>query len=326
MDTTATLNPILTGVANGFMRARDGFVGRRLFPGFASALQAAAYYLFTAAELAQVGNAAKRAPGTPYPRLKRTVSNDKFAAENYGFEAPVPDEDRKKYAAFFDADIAATRQLVDSITIGHEIRVYNKVTDASVPTAALAVPWNSGVSNPRQDVDVAREQIRLNIGLLPNIMVISQPILNVLALHPKLVDLFKYTRPGVLNEQILAAYFGVDEVVVAKNVIATNNEGQAFTPADIWGNLVALAHVNDAQDLMVPSFGRTFYWTAFTSEVTPPTGGTGPGMIMGGGPDLLSITSYRDETVKSDIHRSEHYTDEKLTAAKAGFTLTSVLA
>jgi hypothetical protein len=326
MDTTATLNPILTGVANGFMRDRRGFVGRRLFPGFGSSLQSAAYYLFTAAELAQVAVAAKRAPGTPYPRLKRTVSNDKYACENYGFEAPVPDEDRKKYASFFDADVAGVRQLVDSITINHEQRVYNKVTDASVPTAAVAVPWNNGASNPKQDVDVAREQIRMNVGLLPNILVLSQPTLNVLSVHPKLTDLWKYTTPGVLDEQKLAAYFQVDQVAVARNVIATNNEGQAFTPADIWGNLVCLAHVNDAQDLMVPSFGRTFYWTAFTSEVTAPTGGTGPGMIMGGGPDLLSITSYRDETVKSDIHRSEHYTDEKMTAPKAGFTLTNVLA
>lgn len=327
MDTTATLNPILTGVANGFMRARDGFVGGRLFPAFGSALQSAAYYLFTAAELAQTASLGKRAPGTPYARVKRTLSNDKFACENYGLEAPVPDEDRKKYASYFDSDIAAVRQIVDSLMINHEQRVYTKVTDASVPTAALLVPWNAGNSNPRQDVDAAREQIRQNIGLLPNLMVISQPILNVLAIHPKLTELFKFTRPGVLNEDILAAYFGVDQVAVAKNVIATNNEGQAFTPADIWGNLCCLAHVNDAQDLMVPSFGRTFYWTAFTSEMTPPTGGTGPGMITGGGgPDLVQVQSYRDETVKSDIHRSEHYVDEKMTATKAGFTLTNVLA
>ncbi len=327
MDTTATLNPILSGIANQFMRDAAGFVGTRVFPAFAAALQSAKYYLFTAAELAQVASLGKRAPGSAYARIKRTLSNDNYAAENYGIEAPVPDEDRRKYAAFFDADMAGVRQIVDTLRVNHEQRVYTKVTDASVPTAALAVPWNSGVSNPRQDVDVAREAIRTQIGLMPNLMVITQPMLNVLAVHPKLVDLFKYTRPGVLNEQILAAYFGIDEVAVAKNVIATNNEGQSFTPADIWGNTVLVCHKNDAQDLMVPSFGRTFYWTAFTSEITPPTGGTGPGMFAGGGgPELLQVFSYRDETVKSDIHRSEHYVDEKLTAAKAGFTLTNVLA
>lgn len=327
MDTTATLNPILTGIMNQFMRDPAGFVASRLFPPFAAALQAANYYLFTAAELAQVANLAKRAPGTPYQRVKRTLSNDKYACEDYGVEAPVPDEDRKKYAAFFDADVSAIRQIVDTLRVNLEQRVYTQVTDPSVPTAAVAIPWNNGASNPRADVDAARENIRQQIGLLPNILVITQPMLNTLAIHPRLTDLFKYTRPGVLNEEILAAYFGIDEVAVARNVVATNNEGQSFTPADIWGNIAAVAHKNDAQDLMVPNFGRVFYWTAFTSEITPPTGGTGPGMFAGGGgPELAQVFSYRDETVKSDIHRSEHYVAEKLTAAKGGFTLTSVLA
>ena len=326
MDTTATLNPILSGIANQFMRDPAGFVGTRLFPPFAAALQAANYYLFTAAELAQAAALGKRAPGTAYARIKRTLSNDKYACEDYGIEAPVPDEDRKKYAAFFDADMSAVRQIVDTLRVNHEQRVYTAVTDPTVPSAAIAVPWNDGASNPRADVDAAREHIRTQIGLLPNMLVITQPMLNSLAIHPKLVDLFKYTRPGVLNEEILAAYFGIDQVAVARNVIATNNEGEAFVPADIWGNLACVAHVNSAQDLMVPNFGRTFYWTAFTSEITPPTGGTGPGMVAGGGgPELLQVTSYRDETVKSDIHRSEHYVSEKMTAVQAGFTLTSVL-
>lgn len=327
MDTTSTLNPILTGIANQFMRDPAGFVGTRIYPPFAAALQAAAYYLFTAAELAQIANLGKRAPGSAYARIKRTLSNDLYACENYGIEAPVPDEDRKKYAAFFDADISAVRQIVDTLRVNHEQRVYASVTDPSVPTAAIAVPWNDGASNPKADVDAAREHIRQNIGLLPNIMVITQPVLNALSIHPRLVDLFKYTTPGVLDEQRLAAYFQVQEVAVARNVIAVNNEGQAFSPADIWGNTVLLAHKNDAQDLMVPNFGRTFYWTAFTSEITPPTGGTGPGMFAGGGgPELMQVFSYRDETVKSDIHRSEHYVTEKRTAVEAGFTLTNSLA
>jgi hypothetical protein len=327
MDTTATLNPILSGIANQFMRDPAGFVGTRLFPPFAAALQAANYYLFTAAELAQAAALGKRAPGSAYARIKRTLSNDNYVCDNFGIEAPVPDEDRKKYAAFFDADMSAVRQIVDTLRVNHEQRVYAKVTDPAVPTAAILVPWNDGASNPRADVDAAREHIRTQIGLLPNMLVITQPMLNALAIHPKLVDLFKYTRPGVLNEEILAAYFGLDQVAVARNVIATNNEGQAFVPADIWGNLACLAHVNQAQDLMVPNFGRTFYWTAFTSEITPPTGGTGAGMVAGGGgPELMQVFSYRDETVKSDIHRSEHYVAEKTTAVQAGFTLTNVLA
>lgn len=327
IDTTATLNPILTGIANQFMRDPAGFVGIRLFPAFPSGLQAANYYLFTAAELANVPQLKGRAPGSAYPRVKRTLSNDTYSCKDYGVEAPVPDEDRAKYSNFFDADMSATRQIMDTIRVNHEQRVYSLVTTGGTPSANIAVKWNDGASNPKVDVDAARENIRQNIGLLPNMLVLTQPMVNSLSIHPRIVDLFKYTVPGVLDVDRLATYFQVDEVAVARNVVATNNEGQAFSPADIWGNNAILAHVNPTPDLMVPNYGRTFHWTAFTSLVNLRTGGTGPAMTAGGGgPDLMAISSYRDETVKSDIHRSEHYVGEKLTAVNAGFLLQNPLA
>ncbi len=123
----------------------------------------------------------------------------------------------------------------------------------------------------------------------------------------------------------LASYFGLPQggVAIAKTVQASNMQGQIFTPADIWGHDCVLAHVEEGADLEIPNFARTFYWTAFTSPVTAATGGTGPGMVAGGGggPDLLQIMDYRDETKKSDVHRGEHYV-----GAKAAFLLQSVLS
>lgn len=326
IDTSATLNPILTTICNQFMRDPSGFVAEDLFPSFPSAMQSANYYVFTAAELAQVPNLPGRAPGSAYPRLKQTLSSDSFFCKDYGIEGPVADEDRQKYATYFDADLSTVRRLVDTIRVNREQRVYALVTGGGAPSAAIAVPWNDATSNPKGDVDAARESIRQNIGLMPNLLVITQPMLNVLSIHPKLLDVFKYTVPGVLDEDRLAAYFQIQKVKIAKNVIATNNEGQAFTPADIWGNNAVLAHTNSAADLMVPNFGRTFHWTAFTSQVSINTGGTGPAMTTGGGgPDLMQVFSYRDETVKSDIHRTEHYVGEKLTATNAGFVLQNPL-
>lgn len=323
-DTTATLNPILTTICNQFMRDPAGFVGLRIFPAFSAALQSANYYLFTAAELANVATLKARAPGSAYQRVKRTLSNDLYACHDYGVEAPVPDEDRAKYANYFDADLSAVRQIVDTIRVNHEQRVYTTVTTGGTPSAAVAIKWSDATSNPKIDVDAARENIRQNIGLLPNLLVLTQPMVNILSIHPKIADFFKYTSPGVMDTDKLAAYFQVAEVVVARNIVATNVEGQAFTPADIWGDNAVVAHVNDAQDLMVPNFGRTFFWSSFTSKVNLQTGGTGPAMTTGGGgPDIMQVTSYRDETVKSDIHRSEHYVAEKLTAVNAGFVINS---
>jgi hypothetical protein len=328
MITTATLNPILTVIANQFQSDPAGFVADFILPKFDAPMQAGNYYVFAPGDINNVPLLTPRAPGTPSTRIQTKISNDNYACENYRVEAPAPDEERKKYATFFDLDKLKVNRIVDTQRINREIRAYGLATNAAVSSAAIAIPWNDPSSNPKGDIDAAKEIIRRQSGMrgMALVMVISEPTFLTLQYHPKLVDLFKFTTAGVLNEQKLAAYFGVREVRVAYNVQATNNEGQVFSPADIWGNICWLGAVNGAQDLEVPTFGRTFAWSAFTSEVTLSTGGTGPAMTAtGGGPDLMSIFTYRDETVSSDIHRGDQYVVEKIVAAKAGYYLNGCL-
>jgi len=329
IQTTSTLNPILTGIANQFIRDPRGFVAKKVAPPFPTALQSANYYVFTPESLANVPTLKPRAPGSGYPRITRQLSNDNYYCQNYGLEGPVPDEERKKYQAFFDVDVAAVRLCTDTLAINHEQRVHDAaVNPANVTAAILGMPWNDGASNPKQDVDAAKTYIRQNSGMMINTMIMSEPTFFVLQQHPKLLDVFKYTTPGVLEEDRLAQYFGlpIGGLAIARSVVATNLEGQQFSPADIWGTDVVLCHTEDGPDLTLPNFMRTFYWTAFTSEITPQTGGTGyPTMGGGQGAELISVADYRDETKKSDVHRVEHYVTEKIVGSKAAFLLQQVL-
>lgn len=325
MQTTATLNPILTTFANLFMRQDAGFVATRVLPFFPTALQSANYYKFLPQDVANVPLLGIRAPGSAYPRLQTKISNDVYNCEDYGLEAPAPDEERKKYAAYFDLDRLKVNRIVDTQRVNREVRAVNLINN-SATSAAIAIPWNDPSSNPKGDVDAAKEQIRKQCGMRATTLVISEPTLLTLQYHPKLVDLFKYTTPGLLNEEKLASYFGLKEVLVAWNVQAVNNEGQAFSPSDIWGNTAFVCATVTVNDLEVPTFGRTFHWTAFASEVNVQTGGTGPAMTSGGGgPDELQVFTYRDETIKSDIHRVDCYEVPKLVNSGAGYLLTGCL-
>lgn len=311
MKSSNTLNPILTGHAVQFMRDTAGFIGTRLAPVFSAGLQSAEYYVFKAADLIGAPTNIRHAPGAPFRRFIPSVSDDNYTCKDYGIEQPVPDEDRKKYASAFDADLAATRRLTDIITVNHELRVRNIVTaTASVANAAPAALWSDAASNPKDDVTAGKEVIRKAIGLKANVMAMSQTVFNTLEVHPKIVELFKYTTPGVLKAAQLAAYFGIDQLLVAEAVQATNAEGQAVTADDIWGDTVVLAHVEPGQDLMRPNFARTIYWNQFGAD---------------GNPVPIQVETYRDDTVASDVHRARHFTDEKLTAAAAGFLITDVL-
>lgn len=325
METTASLNPILTVVANAFMRDPKGFVADIICPRFPAPMQAGTYYKFDIDEIANVPNLKPRAPGSPYVRIQNKVTSDSYNCENYGLEAPAPDEERKKYGTYFDLDRVKTSRIVDTIRVNRELRVTTLVN--SLPTAAITVPWNDPSSNPKADVDAVCTVIRQQSGTRKSMitMTISEPTFLALQTHPKLTDLFKYTVAGILNEEKLAAYFGLRRVIVAYNVQAINHEGQAFSASDIWGNVASFTTDVESADLEVPCTLRTFFWTAFTSDITTLDSGGPPTTGTGGGPGEQSIFTYRDETVKADVHRGDHYVAEKLIASGTGYLLTGCL-
>lgn len=325
MITTATLNPILTEFAQQFMRDPKGFVADEIAPYFPAPLQSSSYYLFRKDDIANVPLLTPRAPGAPYQRIQTTLTSDNYACENYGLEAPAPDEERKKYGAYFDLDRLKVNRLIDTIRVNREVRVTNLLTGSGVASANISIPWNDPAANPLQDVDAAKEFIRQNTGLRATHMVISEPTFLSLRYNQRLLDFYKFTTAGTLTEELLAAAFGLKKLVVARNIQATNNEGATFTPADIWGNKALICAINDTDDLEAPTLCRSFNWTAFTSLVTQQDSG-GPGYTAGGaGPEAMQIFTYRDEIHKSDVHRGDHYLAEKIVAADAGYTLNGCL-
>lgn len=307
MQNTATANPVLTGHYVKFARDPMGFVAEAIAPTFNTGLQSAQYYVFTKDNMLHVPRNIGRAPGAPHQEVGLMLSDDNYFCENYGIKIPVPDEDRKKYAAFIDADIAAMRRVSDIIKVNRELRVKALATDlATVPNAGILVGWDNPAANPKTDSDVAKEAIRKGIGLRANTMVISESVRLALSQNNAVRAAFQLAINGAVTLDMLKAYFQIENIVVAGTVLATSKEGQALTADDIWGDDVLFAHVEPGQDLMLPNFARTMNWTDV-------------GSVEG------QVETWRDADRKSDVHQVDHCTDEKLTSAEAGYLLTNAL-
>lgn len=305
---SATANPVMTGVAQKYIVDARNFAAKRLFPVFRSGEQSAKYYVLNEENLLNIPRNIQRAPGTNWSRALMKVSDDSYSTIQYGHEEPVDDRERRKYATYFDADAAATRRATNVVIINAEIRVKTKATDAAVPTSTPATKWNAAGSDPIADVDTAKTNIVKNCGMEANILVTNRDVFNVLKEHTKVLDKIKYSERGIITQDILAAVFGVEEFVVAGALENTAQEGQAITPNFIWGDIVILAHRESAQDLMLPNFGRTFAWVG--GEV---------------GAEGVAVQSYREDPISSDVHRVFEDVDEKLVGAKAGYHISDVL-
>lgn len=309
MKSTATANPILTGHAVQFLQNASEFVGRQLFPVFNTQEQSGDYYVFDRENWLNIPTEIRRAPGTQYKRSLMTLSDDSFATKNYGIEEPVDDSEYAKYASRLDADKAAVNRAMHIVLWNHEIRVHTAATGIS-NTSSPSTKWDAAGGDPIGDVDAAREVIHDGCGMDPNVMVIGRNVFNVLKELDVILQKIKYVQRGIVTADLLAPIFKVDRVIVAGAVRNTAAEGQALSVAKLWDEEVVLAHVNGAQDLKVPNFGRTFSWSARE--------GSGRGGIQ--------VVSYREETIESNVHRAKQFTDEKLVGEECGYYLSNTLA
>jgi hypothetical protein len=313
MKSNATFNPVLTALFNEFFVNPSGFVGLQIAPIFRTGEQSSTYTVFPRGNLVNVPELKRRAPGTPFQRSTGEISDDNYSCKNYGHETPLADEVRRKYAKQIDAERAALRRNAHTILVNHEVRVHAIYNGNGIQNSSPAKKWDDYAdadSNPIADVKAAKEVIRLECGQSPNTLTLSQPVVDKLSLHPKVRGLFP-TYNGPLTVDMLRIAFEIQRVLIAGTVVNNAAEGAAVDLADLWGDVAILSISNDTQDLEVPNAARTFLWEA-------------PGE-SGGGEVGSYVEQYRDDTIKSDVFRSLHHTDEKLTGEGMAYRLYNVL-
>lgn len=93
-------------------------------------------------------------------------------------------------------------------------------------------------------------------------------VYKVLARHPEIRELYKYTGSGLASPQLLAGTFGMDRLLVGKAWQDTANIGQTSMTLDrIWGSVFGVVRVSRAPRPNMYSFGMTFNWQGKLTEV-----------------------------------------------------------
>ena len=166
-------------------------------------------------------------------------------------------------------------------------------------------------ATPIDDVKAGRKAIHDVIGIEPNTLIISYSTFLDLGLCDQIIDRIKYTTPAVQRGDIavplLAQAFGVDQILVGGSLYNGAKKGQDASLSSIWSNEYAmLCRVSDSTMLGVePELGRTFLWTRES-------------------PTNTVVESYRDETVRGDVIRVRHDTDEEFISTECAYLMSNI--
>lgn len=198
--------------------------------------------------------------------LTESRSQDNYSCQPYGFKNYVDALTLANEDAPLNEMVDLVEACVEGLAFKREKRIAAKMTDSSQyagNTTALAagVRWDSaGGGNPIKDIQTARAALWLGRGASRVVGFCDLDTWNVLSRHPAILDLFKYggTAPGLATPEMIAKFFEMDELLVAKARDDNANENQAASYGRIWGNCFGMARVAVSPGIRNAAFGVTF--------------------------------------------------------------------
>jgi len=315
----ATLRPELAGSLMEFDLAMNqrGFIASQVLPVIDVAYQSGTYGRIPIEELLQERETS-RAPGAGYSRSKFNFKPESYACLENGAEEVIDDREAQMYADYFDAELVATARAYSSVLVNQEKRVAARLFNTSVYSGSdfyldTTIPWTSatyGTSKPIDDVQFAADKVYANTGLYANALICNRFVFRDLKRSDQIIDQLvamgagdRSTLRDVTADQIAAA-LDLDMIIVAGSSRNRAQQGLPRNIGQIWSSDYAMvARVCTTNDIKEPGLGRTFHWGEDGSDI--------------GG----AVESYRDETVRSDIIRVRHDTDEKIHYFECGFLL-----
>lgn len=306
------MDKALTNISIGY--SNEQYIADSIFKAVPVNKQSDRYYTYGMEKFRQHDD--HRAPGTEANEISWTLSDDSYFAEGHALRHAIADEEIQNADESFNLESDGTELVSEGILLNKEVDAASKVLDAAnyhddlqLTLGALSAPkkWSDYEnSDPIMDIKRAKEAIHRKSGLRPNVLIISEPVLNVLELHPRLLNVIKYVQRGIVTKDLMAVAFGVDQILVGSALKSTvQNAGQAlpgsYEPLNyIWGNSAVLAYVPKAAAKKTPALGYSFMWNK---------DGNGP----------VQVRKWYEVGRRATVIEAERWYQQKMISNVAGF-------
>jgi len=272
--TAGVIDPILSTHARGYRNL--SFIAQLLFPRVTIPNRSMRVIRFGKESFRMVDT--RRAHGADKKRVQYGYASDPVSLVQDALEAVVPIEHQEEAMSIPGINLGANAidMVLDVVDLGLEFDCAKMARDPANYGAnnKLALTgadrWSDPASDPKGDMDAAKEQIRRMIGRYPNTLELGPTAKTALSNHPAIKEQFKYTSKDSITIEMLAAYFEVEKVIVGKAVFLPETAGDDDAASDVWGDDAILAYVPMTGDnFRVPSFDYTYELNGFPQVNQP---------------------------------------------------------
>lgn len=313
-------NTPLTNISIGFFQNATNFIANRVFPIVPVSKSTDVFYTIPRGEMNRL-EVQRRSRGAKPALTNHQVEQETFSCDIYGLAEAITDEDRSDTDLPLNLETQVTQLLTTQGLINREStwvsNFFNTgiwTTDvagvAASPTGSQVLQWNDDASTPIEDVEAGKTAILASTGFMPNTLVLGHEVYAILRNHPDIVDRInrgQTTGAAVTDEQVLAAVFGVDRIMVSRGIINTATEGQDASHSFIAPKRALLCYSAPNPGLRIPTAGYTFGWNVYSAN----------GMRM---------RTARDDIASSDLVIMDDAYDQKVISADLGYFWNTIVA
>jgi hypothetical protein len=255
----------LTNISTAYIQSQDAFIASKVFPIVRVQKQTDKYYTYTKNDWfrdeAQLRADSSESAGSGYG-----LSTASYSCDVYAMHKDIGEQVRNNADSQINLDREAVQFVTQRLLLRQEIQWVTDYFTTSV-WATDSTPSNLWsdftASDPIEDIETGKETILASTGMMANTLVLGYQVARKLRNHPDIVDRIKYTQ-GVtartVTNEMLAAMFGVERVLVPYGVKATNVEGETAATSFTHGKHALLCHVASSPGLLTPSAGYIFAW------------------------------------------------------------------
>lgn len=259
----------------------------------------------------------KRRPlgGRPVQTSKK-INEKSYSCEEWGLEDTIDDRQRANTDAPINLEEGTTEGLTQKAMIRMDrIWATNFFTTgvwttlrqgtASTPGSNQFLQFDDANSDPIGVVDEAKDAMFQLTGFMPNTLVMGAGVRRTLRSHADIADRIKYVGVGLADEAKLQELFDVPNVMTARGLYNTAEEGGTddfqyiIDEYGMW-----MGYIEPAPALNKPTAIMTFAWTGLIPGATNAMGGV--------------VERGRDDRAHSDWFQGRMAFDTKLVSADLG--------
>lgn len=298
------VDPVQTEYARGWKHPER--VGSVLFPPVYVGVAAGKVLEFGRESFALYN--ARRAPGAATKRVEFGYEGKPFALVQDSLESKIPREFARDAQAVPGVDLGfrATNQIMQNLTLSLEVDQAALATNrdnykiANRTLLSGSSQWSDPTSRPADAIADARNAVRRQCGVYPNVAVAGPLVYRYLKRNPSVLGQFR--NLDIVTNVALANLLELDVLVEGRAIVADATSGSF---SDVWGNYFVLAYAPQKPDgLEQPSFGYTY-----TMKDNP-----------------FVETPYEDRNAKSWVYGGTYERAPVLTGMDAGFLFENVVA